>query len=798
MKELSVGASVAWQMAAGEAAAANHQFIEKEHILIGIFSLEKLLILNAEESGLKPQERQAVQVEHDVIEDVLRGFELDSTQLRRLLRKRLGQGNYKHTEKVVHRSDACKKIFNRAGELPTPTREITCLHLLAAILEEPGKVISQVLNDAGVKPADLRECALACANKGQHRDQEPVEVHPGEHKVAQVGTHFLDRYGRDLTQEAREGKLGPFIGRRKELLQVIQTLARRTKNNPVIVGEAGVGKTAIVEALALRVVEGKDPHVLTGKKIVELNISALVGGTKYRGEFEERLARIIEESRMHPEVILFIDELHNVVGAGRAEGSMDAANLIKPALARGELRCIGATTIGEYRRYVEADPALERRFEKVIINEPSPDETLEMLKGIRPKWEEHHMVRITDQALEAAVNLSIRFDVDHQLPDKAIDLVDKAGARTKIPMLSMGMDKFRDKSFKEPTGIGGGGEVTELTIAQVLSEKMGVPIEIITGHLEGMTQSRLLELESFLKRKVIGQDEALNIICQRLLLSHTGLAKRRGPLAVFLFLGPTGVGKTELARSLAEFLFGSDSQMIRFDMSEFMEEHSVAKLIGSPPGYVGHEEEGQLTGKLRTKPYSVVLFDEVEKAHPRVFDLFLQLFDEGRLTDAKGRTADARNTIFIMTSNIAADKSAKKIGIGNQDPIESKTIALHDVKKYFRAEFINRIDKIIGFQSLNEEDIRKILKPMLDEICENIQKSYKVVLRIGEEVERFVAQAGYSPEYGVRELKRTMERLIQIPLSNLILSGDLKRHPCWQVVCSSDGLSIISIGGEIQ
>ena len=457
MADFSVGVFLSWQIAAGEAAAANHQFIEKEHILIGIFSLEKLFILNAEESGLKPQERHAVQVEHDVIEDVLRGFELDLTQLRRQLRKRLGQGNYKHVEKVIHRSDASKKIFNRVGELPTPTREITCLHLLAAILEEPGKVISQVLNDAGVKPADLREQALACATREQRQHQEPVEVHQGEHKVAQVGTHFLDRYGRDLTQEAREGKLGPFIGRRKELLHVIQTLARRTKNNPVIVGEAGVGKTAIVEALALRVVEGKDPHVLTGKKIVELNISALVGGTKYRGEFEERLARIIEESRKHPEVILFIDELHNVVGAGRAEGSMDAANLIKPALARGELRCIGATTIGEYRRYIEADPALERRFEKVIVNEPSPEETLEMLKGIRPKWEEHHMVRITDQALGAAVNLSVRFDVDHQLPDKAIDLVDKAGARTKIPMLSMRMDKDRDKPLKEPTGIGGGG-----------------------------------------------------------------------------------------------------------------------------------------------------------------------------------------------------------------------------------------------------------------------------------------------------------------------------------------------------
>jgi len=392
MKGLSIGTSLVWQIAATEAAAARFELIEKEHIFIGILSLEKWLMLNPEESGLKSQDHQVLRVEHDAIEDVLRGFELNSTQFRRQLRKRLGVGNYKHTEKVVHRSEACKKIFNRANELGISATEISCLHLLAAILEEPGQVVGQVLNDAGAKPADLRENALAFAAKEQRRDQEPVEVHPGEHNVAQVGTHFLDRYGRDLTQEAREGKLGPFIGRRKELLQVIQTLARRSKNNPVLVGEAGVGKTAIVEALALRVAEGKDPHVLAGKRIVELNIGTLVGGTKFRGEFEERLARIIEESRTHPEVILFIDELHNMVGAGRAEGSMDAANLIKPALARGEIRCIGATTIGEYRRYIEADPALERRFEKVVVNEPSSDESLKMLEGIRPKWEKHHGV----------------------------------------------------------------------------------------------------------------------------------------------------------------------------------------------------------------------------------------------------------------------------------------------------------------------------------------------------------------------------------------------------------------------
>ncbi len=796
MKELSISASLAWQIAAGEVTAAHHQLIGKEHILMGICSLEKVLMLNPEETALKPQNHQAVQAEYNVIEDVLHRFELNSTQLRRQLRTKLGQGNYKHAEKVVHRSEACKQVFTRAEDSTAFVREINCLHLLAAILEDPGRVISQVLNEAGVKPGDLRECALAFANQEQRRDQEPVEVHPGVHKVAQGGTHYLDRYGRDLTQEAREGKLGPFIGRRKELLQVIQTLARRTKNNPVLVGEAGVGKTAIVEALALRVAEGKDPHVLAGKTIIELNISALVGGTKYRGEFEERLARIIEEARTHPDVIVFIDELHNVVGAGRAEGSLDAANLMKPALARGDLRCIGATTIGEYRRYIESDAALERRFEKVIVNEASPDETLEMLKGIRPKWEDHHMVRITDQALEAAVSLSIRFDVDHQLPDKAIDLVDKAGARTKIPMLSMRIDREKDKLKlgEGATRIRDSAKVTEFTVAQVLSEKMGVPLEIITSHLDGTTQSRLLELESFLKSRIIGQDEAITLVCQRLLMSHAGLAKKRGPLAVFLFLGPTGVGKTELARSLAEFLFGRNSQMIRFDMSEFMEEHSVAKLIGSPPGYVGHEEEGQLTGRLRTKPYSVALFDEVEKAHPKAFDLFLQLFDEGRLTDAKGRTADARNSIFIMTSNISVDKPVKKIGFGEQDIVESKEAALDEVRKYFRAEFLNRIDEIIVFRSLNEEDVKKILKPMVDEICENIQKNHNVVLRIGEEVERSVAQVGYSQQYGVRELRRTVERLIQIPLSNLILSGELKQHARWQVICGSDGLSIIPIG----
>ena len=787
MKELSIGANLAWQIAAGEAAAAQHPFIEPDHLLIGICSLEKVL-QGAGHAVLDVHSQGTLQAEYDAVEDILRGFEMDSTQLRRSLRQKLGKGNSQCTEKVVHRSPACKQVFASARALATAAGEMTCIHLLAAILEQPGKGISSVLDEAGVKIGDLRARARARACEGLAVDEEPLKVHPGEHKLAQKGTHYLDRYGRDLTQEAREDKLGPFIGRRQELLQVIQTLARRSKNNPVLVGEAGVGKTAIVEALAVRIVQGKDAQVLAGKRIVELNMGALTGGTKYRGEFEERLTRILDEARANPEVILFIDEIHTVVGAGRAEGSMDAANLMKPALARGDLRCIGATTIAEYRRFIESDSALERRFEKIIINEPSPQEALEILKGLRQKWEQHHQVRITDQALQAAVELSIRFDGDHQLPDKAIDLVDKAGARTRVPILSMRSDGKKDAAMDATKAIEMSAEVNGITIAQVLADKMGVPLEVITGHLEGMNQSRLLELEAFLKKKVVGQDEAIERVCQRLLMAHAGLVMRQGPLAVFLFLGPTGIGKTEIARSLAEFLFGDASEMIRLDMSEYMEEHSVAKLIGSPPGYVGHEEEGQLTGRLRTKPYSVVLLDEIEKAHPRVFDMFLQVFDEGRLTDAKGRTADARNAIFVMTSNISADKHAP---LGFLASEQTGDAALHEVRKLFRAEFINRIDEQIVFRSLDEGDVRIILKPMLEDINNNLQKQVQVTLQVKEEAEKFLAHAGYSPQYGVRELRRTVERLIQVPLSQLILSGEIKKHKNWQIICSGEVLSIV-------
>jgi len=780
--------NLAWQLACVETAAAKAPFIEPEHLLAALTKLRQLCTgAGAAALGRQGADLGANRPELELVAEVLEEAATEADAFRHKLRERLGKGTHDHVEgQTIHRSERSRKVFARAGTLAGEMKstEVKAGHLFLAILEERDAVGCRLLQEKG---ADLK----TLAQKTRERlEKEPARSLAGPAKADALkaekpGTPFLDRLGRDLTQAARELKLGPIIGRRHEILQVIQTLARRSKNNPVLVGEAGVGKTAVAEAVALRAAVGKDPQVLGGKRIVELSMTSLVGGTKYRGEFEERIARVIQECRLHPEVILFIDELHTVIGAGRAEGGLDAANILKPALARGEVRCIGATTVAEYRRYIESDPALERRFEKVLVPEPSRDETVEILRGLRPKWEEHHRVKITDRALEAAVDLSMRFDCDHQLPDKAIDLVDKAGARTQVPVLSMRQDApgaaGRQDGTPAPHGVL--GEVTELTIAQVLSEKMGVPFEIITEHIEGMSRSRLLAMEAALTKRVIGQDEAVQRVCQRLLMAHAGLQQRRGPLGVFLFLGPTGVGKTELARSLAAFLFGSGNDMIRLDMSEYMEEHSVAKLVGSPPGYIGHEEEGQLTGKLRSRPYTVMLLDEIEKAHARVFDLFLQVFDEGRLTDAKGRTADARNAIFILTSNIPAGKHA---GFGAQDSAESQSAVLGAVKGRFRAEFINRIDEQIVFRPLGKADVKAILRPMLEEIGQSLEAKYQKPLHVTDAAADLIASQGYSEEFGVRHLRRTVQALVEAPLSRLVLSGELKDWQEVEVAVSND------------
>jgi len=785
MKHLSCGASIAWQFAAGEASAGNYEFIQKNHVFVGMLGIEKIVFLSPEKLNLNNTDWQAVKVENAKLSKTLELLTINPKQMRRWIRSELGDGGFQHIEPVVHRSGKCKRMFKRAESLAAQDSEITCFHLLAAIMEEPGQIITHAFHEHGLQPEHVYTCILTEIKEELREDNVGIEF--------PSGLPFLDKYGRDLTGEVKEGKLGPFIGRRKEILSVIQILARQSKNNPVLVGEAGVGKTAVVEALAVRIAQGKDAQVLGGKRIIELSMGSLVAGTKYRGEFEKRLTGIMEEAKAHPEIILFIDELHTVVGAGKTEGSSDAANILKPALARGDIACIGATTIAEYRRFIESDSALERRFERIVVEEPTRDESIEMLHGLRSKFEKHHHVRITDEALAAAVDLSIRFDGDHQLPDKAIDLVDKAAARARVPMLSMMVNKQAPDHLPVDADSGCACvEVTKLSIAEVLADKVNVPMELISSQLGGSLLSRLAGLEPFLKERIIGQDSAIECICRRLQMAHAGMTDRRGPQGVFLFMGPTGVGKTELAKSLTEYLFENESNLIRLDMSEFMEKHSAAKLIGSPPGYVGFDEEGQLTGKLRTSPHSVVLFDEVEKAHPRVFDLFLQLFDEGRITDAKGKTIDAHHAIFIMTSNIRPDdNAAKHIGFLEEKATKLNEEKRSDLKQWFRPELINRIDEIIEFRSLSKVNARVIMKKLLQNIIELIQERHGVSLRFNETAENFLLDAGYSEKLGARELQRTVEKHVQMQLSSLLLNGKLKQNKFWEVCCQGSNIVIV-------
>ncbi|WP_305067938.1 ATP-dependent Clp protease ATP-binding subunit [Kitasatospora sp. A2-31] len=665
-------------------------------------------------------------------------------------------------------------------------------HILGALVEEERSGAGTALREAAPSQEALR---TVLDGRGVGGERSGTGAHPSP-------TPTLDQYGRDLTDEARAGRLDLVVGRAEEIEQTVEILSRRTKNNPVLIGEPGVGKTAIVEGLAQRIVSGEVPQSLKEKRVVSLDLTALVAGSRYRGEFEERLKSVIDEvTAADKRVILFLDELHTVVGAGGGgEGSMDAGNILKPALARGELSVVGATTLDEYRRHVEKDAALERRFQPVLVPEPTVDETIEILRGLRDAYEAHHQVRFTDEALDAAATLSDRYVSDRFLPDKAIDLVDQAGARVRLRSLSASTEampvqeritKLRreleeavaDEEFvraanlktelrkteDELAAIGESREevvdVTADDIAQVLSGRTGIPV----AELNATERERLLRLEHHLHEKVIGQDQAVTAVAQAVRRGRAGMGDPERPTGSFLFLGPTGVGKTELAKALAELLFGDPDRMIRFDMSEFQEKHTVSRLVGSPPGYVGYEEAGQLTEAVRRKPYSVLLFDEVEKAHPDVFNLLLQVLDDGRLTDSQGRTVDFRNTVVIMTSNIGSQRILDHAG----DVDEIRDDLMRDLRAQFRPEFLNRIDEVIVFHALTRKDLLQVVDLMLDRSRRRL-KAQGVRLEVTEGAKEWLVNRGYQPEFGARPLRRTIQSELDNRISNLLLDGTVQ------------------------
>jgi ATP-dependent Clp protease ATP-binding subunit ClpC len=687
-------------------------------------------------------------------------------------------------------------------------------HLLLGLIREGEGVAARVLENLGVDLSKVRTQVIRMLG-------ETAEVTSGGSQ-GRTKTPTLDEFGSNLTQMAAEGKLDPVVGRQKEIERVIQILGRRTKNNPVLIGEPGVGKTAIAEGLAQRIANDDVPDILEDKRVVTLDIGLLVAGTKYRGEFEERLKKIMDEIRSAGNVILVIDEVHTLIGAGAAEGAIDAANILKPALARGELQCIGATTLDEYRKHIERDAALERRFQPVMVGEPSVEETIEILRGLRERYEQHHKLKISDAALEAAAKLSDRYISDRFLPDKAIDLIDEAGSRVRLinsqlPPAAKELDKelrqvlkdkddavrsqnfdrageLRDREMEikaeiraiaqtkknESSEEGGSSPIVdEDDIAQIVASWTGVPVNKLTES----ESEKLLHMEDTLHTRLIGQDEAVKAVSRAIRRARVGLKNPNRPIASFIFSGPTGVGKTELTKALAAYFFGSEDAMIRLDMSEFMERHTVSKLIGSPPGYVGYNEGGQLTEAVRRRPYTVVLFDEIEKAHPDVFNMLLQILEDGRLTDAKGRTVDFKNTLLIMTSNIGSkviEKGGGGLGFEFSTEGESesqynriRSLVNEELKNYFRPEFLNRLDEIIVFRQLTKDEVKEIADIMLNDVFKRLQEQ-GITLEVTERFKDRLVEEGYNPAYGARPLRRAIMRLLEDSLAEEILSARIK------------------------
>ncbi len=787
-------AANAMQYAADVASELSHNYIGTEHLLIGLLR---------EEDGLASQ----VLVQNDVTEE----------KVMRLVEQLITAGNVEVAD-VIDYTPRSRRILELAGReaLRFRAQAIGTEHLLIAILRESDCVAVRLLNTLGVSIQKLYGDILGAMGLDTSAAKSEFGAKSGRHK-GKSATPTLDQYSRDLTALAREGKLDPVVGRNDEITRVVQILSRRTKNNPCLIGEPGVGKTAIAEGLARKIVDGNIPETIKDKRLVTLDLSGIVAGSKYRGEFEERIKRIINEVRDDGSVLLFIDEIHTIIGAGGAEGALDASNILKPSLARGEIQIIGATTIEEYRKYIEKDAALERRFQPVVVEEPSEDETVEILRGLRPAYEEHHHVRITDEALVAAVKMSARYINDRFLPDKAIDLIDEASSKVRLSSYSTSpqikdvekrieqLEEDKENAIREEAYERAGAikkeqsqlrqelvtlnnewerarkdvelVVGENEIADIVSAWTKIPVKKLA---EGESE-RLKNLESILHERVVGQDEAVSAVAKAIRRGRIGLKDPRRPIGSFLFLGPTGVGKTELSKALAEAMFGKEDALIRVDMSEYMEKHSVSKLIGSPPGYVGYEEGGQLSEKIRRNPYSVLLFDEVEKAHPDIFNVLLQVLDDGHITDAQGRKIDFKNTVIIMTSNAGASNivTPKKLGFiaadsAQEDYRRMKDGVMDEVKRIFKPEFLNRIDDIIVFHPLSREDIRQIVKIMLDEIFARARDQMNITLSASRAVLDHLADIGFDPNYGARPLRRAIQNEIEDAMAEAILDNNIK------------------------
>ena len=749
--------------------------------------------------------------------EVMREFGLDAALLRELLAGRTVRRPIPERMEPTLTQQSMRAFENAAMEANRMrSAEIGTGHLLLGLLRQQDSGAGALLNTAGVSLQEIYNAVLRKLRERAEQARQPVAAGARQEENK---TETLDQFSRDLNALAKQGKLDPVIGREEEINRVIQILSRRTKNNPVLIGEPGVGKTAIAEGLAQKIVEGSVPDSMQGKRVLALDLTGMVAGTKYRGDFEERIKNALEEAKKAGDVILFIDELHTIIGAGAAEGAMDAANIVKPMLGRGEIQVVGATTLNEYRKYIEKDAALERRFQPITVNEPTPEQSVEILKGLREKYEAHHGLHITDEAIETAVKMSARYINDRYLPDKAIDLIDEAASRVRMEnqktppdvaelqqkKLAVQREKdaaaeaqdyekaaaLRDEEKKleetltnakrcwSMTGTGN-REVTPEDIAQVVSGWTGIPVASIKED-EG---ERLLKMEEILHRRVIGQEEAVTAVAKAIRRGRVGLKDPKRPIGSFLFLGPTGVGKTELCKALAEAMFGDENAMIRIDMSEYMEKHTVSRLIGSPPGYVGYDEGGQLTEKVRTKPYSVILFDEIEKAHEDVFNILLQIMDDGRLTDGQGRKVDFKNAVVVMTSNVGArslTEKRKRLGFTEDEAADPETadyeelkeLVNEDLKRTFKPEFLNRIDEIVVFHRLTRENIQAICRNMLQTVTARLA-GMEITMHVSNEAVDLLADKGFDPVYGARPLRRAIQSAVEDTAAEEILAGTVK------------------------